>query len=100
MAAPKLVSVRRLKNHGVVVSYRRQDGTVARRFERPDGKLSFLEAARLLRTTAMRLYRAKERGQLTTMRQRGVVWIPLPELRRVRSVGLLALSYPNGTPPR
>lgn len=49
MAAPRLVRVKMLRNHGAAVCYAGPRG-VAVRFERPDGRLSVPEAAALLGT--------------------------------------------------
>lgn len=63
MAAPKLASIRLLKNHGALVVYRSTRG-VRRRFVRPNGWLSVPEAAAVLSTYRNMIYRMDRAGIL------------------------------------
>jgi len=86
MAAPRLVSVRILKNHGALVVYRSTRRGDVRRFERPDGSLSVPEAAHLLRTNRNMVRRMERAGRISIRRSGGRMRVPLAECRLLLSL--------------
>ena len=86
MAAPRLVSVRILKNHGAVVVYRSSRRGDVRRFERPNGSLSVPEAARLLATNRNMIRRMERAGRISIRRRGGQLRVPLAECRLLLSL--------------
>jgi hypothetical protein len=87
------IRVKWLKNHGAMI-YSRLRGTGARnsRFVRPNGFVSILEAAEMLGTYDMKLYRYIRQRLIRSELRRGVRMIRLAEVRRVREAKLLELD--------
>lgn len=85
MAAPKIKSVRLLKNHGAVVTTESTRTGLVRRFIRPDGSLTTFEAAAMLGTYSNMIVRMATSGRITADRdERGRLMVPLRECRRIK----------------
>jgi excisionase family DNA binding protein len=78
------ISVKWLRNHGVVVTRRHGVKKAARRFVRPHETLSVNEAAAALSTNDMRIYRLHSRGILDATKAGGELRIPLHEVKRLK----------------
>jgi len=73
-----------LKNHGIRIEERFPSGAVRVRFVRPDGVVSIQEAAGILETYALKVYRLVRRRQMKTVKCQGKIMVPLSEVKRLR----------------
>lgn len=85
MAELMLAGARWLKNHGVSLRYARGRKTARLRYVRPDGALTFGEAAKLLGVSRMWLYRLRDSGMVKTRNHGHAETVALAELRRVQA---------------
>lgn len=100
MAAPRIVAVQMLKNHGVRVVTQGTRVGLARRFVRPSGSLSSHEAAVLLETYPNMLTRMVRAGRLAGERdEAGRLLVPVAECRRLLALPVhQRLGVPRSTP--
>ncbi len=73
-----------LKNNGVTLEYEGGDGLKGTRFVRPNGAVSVHEAAMILGTYDVHLYRLKRAGKLKMERHRGRLNVRVSELLRLK----------------
>jgi Helix-turn-helix domain len=73
-----------LRNHGVMIHWKFGPRGWGKRYEPPDGWLSFQEAAVALGTNEMRFYRWKKTGDIHARKIGGVWMVKVSELLRAK----------------